>query len=77
MTFNQDDYFVQVPVPRQLVVEVYRFVAEKTRLTVSPEPSVRGLQSAGLPDDWSASEIRRLYADSGKNMRGRRAPAKM
>src|ERR1041385_732796 len=69
MAFNNEDYFVPVPVPRQLVLDVYRFVAERTRLTGEGQPSVRINQPAGLPDDWSASEIRRLYSDSAKNMR--------
>src|SRR5215213_9722466 len=69
MTINQDEYFVLVPVPRQLVVDVYRFVGERTRLTVEAQPNVGINQPAGLPDDWSASDIKRLYSDSAKNMR--------
>ena len=69
MAFSPDDYFVPVPVPRQLVVDVYRFVAERSRLTVEAQPSVGTNQAAGLPDNWSASEIKRLYSDSAKNMR--------
>ena len=69
VTFNQDDYFVHVPVPRQLVVDVYQFVAERTRLAVKAEPTVSSGQPIVLPDEWAASEIRRLYAESPKNMR--------
>lgn len=61
--------FVLVPVPPDFVVDVYRLIVEKTRVPVAQALSQTRSPTVGLPDDWSAAEIKRMYAESGKNMR--------
>jgi hypothetical protein len=58
---------VQVAVPRELVLDVYRLIAE--RAEAAPSPSrVDTPDADGLPEDWSASLIRRMYRESARQM---------
>jgi len=66
---ERDAHFVLVPIPPDLVVEVYRFIADKARGPAGRDLSQSDAVARGLPDGWSASDIRRMYADSAKNMR--------
>lgn len=59
--------FVQIPVPSHLVVDVYSLIAQKSlyRPVESATPNV----GTGIREEWSASEIRRMYKESDTNMR--------
>jgi len=59
--------FLQVPVPSHLVVDVYSLIAEKS--SYRPVESASPNADMGIPEEWSASEIRRMYRESDTNMR--------
>ncbi len=62
---------VEVFVPRHLVMDVYRFIADRAAPSSnSSNGKVEGNYSRdGLPDDWSVSLVRRMYAESPTHMR--------
>lgn len=62
-----DFTFVQVPVPSHLVVDVYSLIAEK--ISYRPVESATPNVGMGIPEEWSAFEIRRMYRESDTNMR--------
>jgi hypothetical protein len=66
---TQDADFVQVLVPRHRVLDVYRLLAESSAPSpvAQPQRPSNG-DNGGLPDDWSASLIRRMYTESPKTM---------
>ena len=60
---------VEVLVPRHLLLDVYRFVAENGVNGISDKKSSAETSREGLPDDWSVSLVRRMYAESATHMR--------
>jgi hypothetical protein len=68
---NPANDLVEVLVPRHLLVDVYRLIADRAGSPVPPRAGGReeGSSHDGLPDDWSASLVRRMYSESAKHMR--------
>ena len=66
---NNDSDLVEILVPRHLVVGVYQFISSQSHLGASLVNPRSAQDSTALPEDWSASLIRRMYTESQKNMR--------
>jgi hypothetical protein len=66
---TQDTDLVQVLVPRHRVLDVYRLLGEPSVPSPAAQPpQMSNGDNGGLPDDWSASLIRRMYTESPKAM---------
>ena len=70
MTSVNNTDLVEILVPRTLVMDIYRFIAEKSG-SVSPrqQQGNGGSTPAVLSDDWDAALLKRMYQESDKNMR--------
>src|SRR6266516_1142038 len=67
MTDYRNDDFVQILVPRQLVIEIYRLIAKNGGS--SPLMAARTETSDALPGAWTDPLIRRMLEESPKHMR--------
>lgn len=67
-TSSQTTDLVQILVPRELVMDIYQFVSAHGD-SDSHRASDHDLNGNRIPDDWSASLVRRMYAESPKHMR--------
>lgn len=70
MTVVNNADLVEILVPRSLVMEIYRFIAEKSGPTpTKAQRGDTGVTATVLSSNWDAALLKRMYDDSDKNMR--------